>query len=117
MTCANSIASGRFQVLMSSARTAYVSIGIAPAWATRAVVMSVAILDQLPEASMMQKTLYPATSALSAGNAMQTLVRVPAMRSVLRLVFSTASTHFGLSQALIWPVRGMYTASGLYWWI
>ena len=38
---------------------------------------------------------------------MQTLVSVPAMISVLRPVFSIASTHFGLSQALIWPVRGM----------
>ena len=56
---------------------------------------------------MMQKTLYPATRALSVGNAMQTLVSVPAMSSVLRLVFSMASTHAGLSQALIWPVRGM----------
>ena len=56
---------------------------------------------------MMEKTLYPATRALSVGNAMQTLVSVPAMRSVLRLVFSMALTHAGLSQALIWPVRGM----------
>src|SRR5438445_9678317 len=107
MTCANCMGAGRFQVLMSSARTAYVSMGVAPAWATRAVVMSVAIVDQLPEASMMQKTLYPATRALSAGNAMHTLVSVPAMRRVFRPVFSMASTHLGLSHALIWPVRGM----------
>jgi hypothetical protein len=32
---------------------------------------------------------------------MQTLVSVPAMISVLRPVFWIASTHFGLSQALI----------------
>ena len=38
---------------------------------------------------------------------MQTLVSVPAMSSVLRPVFSIASTHAGLSQALIWPVRGI----------
>ena len=81
------------------------SIGIAPAWAMRAVVTSVAIFDQFPEASMMQNTLYPATRALRVGNAMQTLVSVPAMRSVFRPVFSMASTHLGLSQALIWPVR------------
>jgi hypothetical protein len=55
-----------------------VSIGIAPAWTMRAIVRSVAILDQLP-----------------------------AMRSVRRLVFSMASTQAGLSQALLWPVRGM----------
>src|SRR2546426_3923585 len=114
MTCANSIALARFQVLISSARTAYVSVGMAPAWATRAIVISVAIVDQLPEASMMQKTLYPATRALRVGNAMHTLVSVPAMRSVFRLVLAMASTHLGLSQALIWPVRGMWTASGLY---
>src|SRR6266516_5359666 len=45
---ANSIASARFQVLMISARTAYVSIGIALAWTLRASVMSVAIFDQFP---------------------------------------------------------------------
>ena len=39
---------------------------------------------------MMQKTLYPATRALSVGNDMQTLVSVPAMSSVLRLVSSMA---------------------------
>ena len=83
------------------------SIGIAPACTTRASVMSVAIYDQLPEASTTLKTLYPATRALSVGNAMHTLVSVPAMRSVLRPVCSMASTHAGLSQALIWPVRGM----------
>lgn len=48
---------------------------------------------------------------------MHTLVSVPAIRRVLRLVFSMASTQAGLSQALIWPVRAMKTASGLYWWI
>jgi hypothetical protein len=42
---------------MSSARTAYVSVGIAPAWVTRASVMSVAIWLQLPEASTTVKTL------------------------------------------------------------
>jgi hypothetical protein len=42
-----------------------VSVGIARAWVTRAVVISVAIFDQLPEASMMQNTLYPATKTLS----------------------------------------------------
>jgi len=51
----------------SSARTVNVSIGTAPAWTMRASVRSVAILDQFPEASMMQKTLYPASTALSAG--------------------------------------------------
>src|SRR5207302_2183281 len=66
---------------------------------------------------MIQKTLYPATRAVSVGKAMHTLVSVPAMSSVFRLVFSMASTHFGLSQALIWPVRAIKTASGLYWWI
>ncbi len=38
---------------------------------------------------------------------MQTLVSVPAISSVLRFVFSIASTQAGLSQALICPVRGM----------
>ena len=37
---------------------------------------------------------------------MQVLVRVPAIRSVLRPVFSIVSTHLGLAQALICPVRG-----------
>lgn len=39
----------------------------------------------------MQKTLYPASTALSAGNAMQTLVRVPAMAGI---------THRTLTQQL-----------------
>jgi hypothetical protein len=30
----------------------------------------------------------------------------------LRPVFSMAWTHGGLSQALTWPVRGMYTPPG-----
>jgi hypothetical protein len=77
--------------------------------------MSVAILLQLPEAATIVKTLYPATRALSVGNDMQTLVSVPAIRSVLRLVLSMAFTHAGLSpRRLIWPVGGMQTASGLY---
>ena len=42
-----------------------------------------------------------------AGKAMQTLVSVPAMMSVLRPVFLIASTQAGLSQAFTWPVRGM----------
>jgi hypothetical protein len=84
-----------------------VSIGMAPACTTRAIVRSVAIWLQLPEASTTSKTLYPAARALSVGNAMQTLVSVPAMIRVLRLVFSIALTQAGLSQALICPVRGM----------
>ena len=59
--------------------------------------MSVAILDQLPDASIIVKTLYPASTALRVGNAMQTLVRVPAMRRVLRLVASIALTHDGVA--------------------
>jgi hypothetical protein len=38
---------------------------------------------------------------------MQTLVKVPAIRSVFRFVPSIAFTQAGLSQALIYPVRGM----------
>ena len=56
---------------------------------------------------MMQKTLYPAARALSAGNDMHTLVSVPAISSVLRFVSSIAFTQAGLSRALMCPVRGM----------
>jgi predicted nucleic acid-binding protein len=45
----------------------------------RASVISVAIGDQFPEASTTLKTLYPASKALKVGNAMQTLVSVPAI--------------------------------------
>ena len=38
---------------------------------------------------------------------MHTLVSVPAISSVLRFVSLIAFTQAGLSQALIWPVRGM----------
>ena len=43
MMTAKSIASGRFQVLISSASVANVSVGTAPAWTTRASVISVAM--------------------------------------------------------------------------
>jgi len=42
--------------LINSAITAYVSIGMAPACTTRASLISVAMDDQFPEASMIVKT-------------------------------------------------------------
>jgi|GEM_PF-4229169 hypothetical protein len=65
------------------------------------------VFDQLPDASTMQNTLYSETRAIRAGNAIQTLVNVPAISRVLCPVFSMAFTHVWLSQAFIWPVRGV----------
>jgi hypothetical protein len=45
---------------------------------------------------------------------MHTLVMVPAMISVLRLVALTAATNSGLSQALISPLRATYLACGAF---
>ena len=49
--------------------------------------------------------------------AMQTLVIVPAIISVLRPVAFTAATNSGLSRALISPLRATYCACGALAWI
>jgi hypothetical protein len=77
-------------------------------------VKSVAIWYRLPDASKVQKTLYRAAAALSAGRPMQILVSVLAMRRALRLVFSMALTQDGFSQALICPASATQTATGLH---
>jgi hypothetical protein len=48
------------------------------------------------------------------GNAIHTLVMVPAMINVLRPVALTAATKSGLSHALISPLRATYFACGAY---
>lgn len=88
-------------VRCSSEATAAVSIGTTPACTTRAIVISCAILLYVPEASITANTLYPSATALMAGKAIQTLVIVPAMISVLRPVAFTACTKSALSRALI----------------
>src|ERR1700754_2723896 len=48
------------------------------------------------------------------GNAMHTLVMVPAMINVVRPVALTAATKSGVSHALICPLRATYFACGAY---
>ncbi|MNP35054.1 hypothetical protein D3C76_1283700 [compost metagenome] len=67
---------------------------------------------KVPEASVTTNTSKPSASADKVGKATHTSVTTPAMISCLRPVALIALTKSSLSQALIWPGRAMYGASG-----
>src|SRR5471032_3664205 len=84
----------------------------APAADMRAQAACCTVSLNVPEASVTTNTSNPSASADSVGKVTHTSVTTPAMISCLRPVAFTALTKSALSQALIWPGRGMYGASG-----
>src|SRR5690606_39304818 len=96
----------------SSQATPNQVISWAPAALMRSQAASRVSALKVPEASVTTNTSKPSSSAASAGKATQTSVTTPAMISCFLPVALTALTKASLSQALIWPGRGMKGASG-----
>src|SRR5471032_2189693 len=84
----------------------------APAADIRAQAACCTVSLKVPEASVTTNTSKPSARADKVGNVTHTSVTTPAMINCLRPVSLTALTKSALSQALIWPGRGMYGASG-----
>src|SRR5471032_1892665 len=100
------------QSICSSQATANQLTRCAPAALMRAHDARCTASLNVPEASVTTNTSKPSASAARVGNVTQTSVTTPAMINCLRPVALTALTKSSLSQALIWPGRGMYGASG-----
>lgn len=96
----------------NSQATANQFTSCAPAAVMRAQAACCTVSLKVPEASVTTNTSKPSSSAHRVGNATQTSVTTPAMMICLRPVALTALTKSSLSQALIWPGRAMYGASG-----